>query len=127
MIITGLDNKKDEKVVLVDSLDNIYQINIDEEKKNIESCENKDNYYIDEDNSKNINIDKIINDINKPQKIVNKIKDNNSNKTITLFIGTFNVNALESELIKLTNLDPFLFPEKLKIILLSQIIQLFMP
>ena len=114
LIITGLDNKKDEKVVLVDSLDNIDKINIDEEKKNIESCENKDNYYIDEDNSKNINIDKIINDINKPQKIVNKIKDNNSNKTITLFIGTFNVNALESELIKLTNLDPFLFPEKLK-------------
>jgi hypothetical protein len=33
LIITGLDNKKDEKVVLVDSLDNIDKINIDEEKK----------------------------------------------------------------------------------------------
>jgi hypothetical protein len=117
LMIMGLGNKKDENVVLVDSLDiidNIDKINIDEEKKNIESSENKDIYYIDEDNSNNINIDKIINDINKPQNVVNKIKDNNNNKTITLFIGTFNVNALESELIKLTNLDPFLFPEKLK-------------
>ena len=92
----GLGNKKDENVVLVDSLDiidNIDKINIDEEKKNIESSENKDIYYIDEDNSNNINIDKIINDVNKPQNVVNTIKDNNNSKIITLFIGTFNVNA----------------------------------
>ena len=112
------ENKNDEKVVLVDPLDiidNIDKINIDEEKKNIESCENKEDiYYIDEDNSKNINIDKIINDINKPQNVVNVIKDNNNSKAITLFIGTFNVNALDSDLIKTTNLAPFLFPEKLK-------------
>ena len=117
LMIMGLGNKKDENVVLVDSLDiidNIDKINIDEEKKNIESSENKDIYYIDEDNSNNINIDKIINDVNKPQNVVNTIKDNNNSKIITLFIGTFNVNALESELIKTTNLDPFLFPEKLK-------------
>ena len=112
------ENKNDEKVVLVDPLDiidNIDKINIDEEKKNIESCENKEDiYYIDEDNSKNINIDKIINDINKPQNVVNVIKDNNNSKSITLFLGTFNVNALDSDLIKTTNLAPFLFPEKLK-------------
>ena len=36
--------------------------------------------------------------------------DNNSIKT---FIGTYNVNALESEEIKTVNLSPFLFPEKL--------------
>lgn len=117
LMIMGLGNKKDENVFLVDSLDiidNIDKINIDEEKKNIESSENKDIYYIDEDNSNNINIDKIINDVNKPQNVVNTIKDNNNSKIITLFIGTFNVNALESELIKTTNLDPFLFPEKLK-------------
>ena len=116
--LMGTENKNDEKVVLVDPLDiidNIDKINIDEEKKNIESCENKEDiYYIDEDNSKNINIDKIINDINKPQNVVNVIKDNNNSKAITLFIGTFNVNALDSDLIKTTNLAPFLFPEKLK-------------
>lgn len=119
LLINGLENKNDEKVVVVDSLDiiddcNCDKNNIEEEKKNVESFENKDNYYIDEDNSNNINIDKIINDINKPKNVVvNKIKDSSNCKTITLFIGTFNVNALESDLIKTTNLDPFLFPEKL--------------
>ena len=112
LIITGLGNNNDEKgFVLVDSLDIIN--NLDEEKKDIDSCENKDNYNIDEVNSNNINIDKIINDINKPKNSINKNRDSNSSNVITLFIGTFNVNALESELIKTTNLDPFLFPEKL--------------
>ena len=97
LIITGLDIKKDEKLSLINSSDFI-----------------DNNIINEEDNSKIIDIDKNINDINKPQNIVKSIKDNNNNETITLFIGTFNVNALESELIKLTNLDPFLFPEKLK-------------
>lgn len=117
LVIIGLENQKEDKVVLVDSLDDIDNLdknNINKEKDNIESCENKDNYSIDEDNSNNINIDKIINDINKPKNLVNNIKETKSSKVITLFIGTFNVNALESELIKTTNLSPFLFPEKLK-------------
>ena len=38
---------------------------------------------------------------------------NIKNKNVTIFIGTFNVNALESDLIKKINLDQFLFPEKL--------------
>ena len=92
----------------------VIKIILKKNKKNVDNAEIKDNYYIDEDNSNNINIDKIINDINKPKNVVvNKIKDSSSCKTITLFIGTFNVNALESDLIKTTNLDPFLFPEKL--------------
>ena len=44
----------------------------------------------------------------------NNPKDlDNKNNKITIFIGTFNVNALESDLIKKINLDPFLFPEKI--------------
>ena len=38
---------------------------------------------------------------------------NIDNNSIKIFIGTYNVNALESEEIKTVNLSPFLFPEKL--------------
>ena len=38
---------------------------------------------------------------------------NTHNNSIKIFIGTYNVNALESEEIKTSNLSPFLFPEKL--------------
>ena len=46
---------------------------------------------------------------------INQIDQSNiiENKTIKLFIGTFNVNALEANLVKTENLSPFLFPEKL--------------
>ena len=38
---------------------------------------------------------------------------NVNNNSIKIFIGTYNVNALDSEEIKTVNLSPFLFPEKL--------------
>ena len=58
----------------------------------------------------NININQIENNTLKIEEI--KIQ-NIKNKNVTIFIGTFNVNALESDLIKKINLDQFLFPEKL--------------
>ena len=48
---------------------------------------------------------------------LNKIKNNvfiyNKKNKIKIFIGIFNVNVLESDLIKNINLDKFLFPEKI--------------
>ena len=96
------DNKENE---------NIYEINNEEEKMN----ENIDNDY-----KENYNNDNQINDnYIKEQILINNEKMNspkiiNKNNILTIFIGTFNVNALESDLIKKTNLDPFLFPEKIK-------------
>ena len=63
--------------------------------------EKKENYIFNLDDEKNSDTNKINQ---------NKIQDNNS---IKLFIGTYNVNALSSELIKNSNLSPFLFPEEL--------------
>ena len=40
--------------------------------------------------------------------------DDVNNNSIKLFIGTYNVNALDSSLIKTVDLSPFLFPDKIK-------------
>ena len=63
--------------------------------------EKKENYIFNFEDEKNSDTNKISQ---------NKIGDNN---TIKLFIGTYNVNALSSELIKSSNLSPFIFPEEL--------------
>ena len=63
--------------------------------------EKKENYIFNFEDEKNCDTNKINQD---------KISKNNS---IKLFIGTYNVNALSSELIKNSNLYPFLFPEEL--------------
>ena len=44
----------------------------------------------------------------------NKIEINDNNNSITLFIGTYNVNALESDMIRKANLSPLLSPAKLQ-------------
>lgn len=69
----------------------------------------KDNNY--NDINDNININQIESQV---MKLENVKVQNQKNNIITIFIGTFNVNALESNLIKSTNLDKFLFPENLK-------------
>ena len=63
--------------------------------------EKKENYIFNFEDEKNSDTNKISQ---------NKIGDNN---TIKLFIGTYNVNALSSELIKSSNLSPFIIPEEL--------------
>ena len=55
----------------------------------------------------NYDNNQIYNGNNNPKNLGNK------NNKITIFIGAFNVNALDSDLIKKINLDPFLFPEKI--------------
>ena len=99
------DYKKNDKNIIIENIDlDDYDIkDIDNENNNCDANNISSN--------ENININQIISDTNKPTQNNN---NNKKNKTITLFIGTFNVNALDSDLIKTTNLDPFLFPEKIK-------------
>ena len=59
-----------------------------------------------EDNNFDLDFDKNIN--------INKIEQNEINdNSIKLYIGTYNVNALNPDLLKSEELSPFLFPEKL--------------
>ena len=94
---------------------NLYENIDDKDVKKINKIENlndlyEEGYNDDNEINDNININQIENNaIKKVQKKIQNINKNN----ITIFIGTFNVNALESELIKKINLDQFLFPEQL--------------
>ena len=94
------NNENENEINLIDN--DIYENNNNDENNEIVD-NNENNNNIKENN--NIN-NKII-----PNNIINSTIKKNA---ITIFIGTFNVNALESDLIKKTNLDSFLFPEKLK-------------
>ena len=109
------NNIKEEKNEENSQFDELLYENINPEEKsekenleeNIEKIENNENnsnnisdyQFCEEDNNLNINEEK---------NILSK------QNTMTIFIGTFNVNALESDLIKSINLEEFLFPEKLK-------------
>ena len=89
--------------------DNIYEICNEGEKIRENNNDYKENYNY---SHNQINDNKEQNQIN--NEIKNSPKKVNNKNILTIFIGTFNVNALESDLIKKTNLDPFLFPEKIK-------------
>ena len=130
------DNEKDKNIEEKNKIEednninencNMEEYNNNEINNNIEENINKlyENNNIDyniNEKDHNLIIDNI-NEINKNDQDENKeiINNNiinpdiiNKNYKITIFIGTFNVNALESDLIKKTNLDLFLFPEKIK-------------
>ena len=109
------NNIKEEKNEENSQFDELLYENINPEEKsekenleeNIEKIENNEN------NSNNISDDQFCEEdnnlnINEEKNILSK------QNTMTIFIGTFNVNALESDLIKSINLEEFLFPEKLK-------------
>ena len=88
-------------------------INIDENIYGINNIKNKDNQDFNNFEYKYYkkNKDDYILGNNRIRK---SFELGNNNKTITIFIGTFNVNALDCDLIKNINLDKFLFPEKIK-------------
>lgn len=95
---------------------NIYD-NINENENNIID----DDLYENNNNVENKNIDYNGNNLlenNNINEILIKNNNININKKkkncINIFIGTFNVNALEIDLIKKIDLDLFLFPEKIK-------------
>ena len=143
-VMVESENKNNNDFVIVDSLENYDKLNKDknnlEEEDNQDNIdeENQNNIYennnIDDNNdlsenanspnddeyfkynnyndiNDNININQIE---SQAMKFENVKVQNQKNNIITIFIGTFNVNALESNLIKTTNLDKFLFPENLK-------------
>ena len=126
------DNINDDKVNNP-NIDNNQNENTDHYDTNNNIVENnniKDNNNSDDDEIENININELNNEnenniieenynndnlcenIYEEKIEEGKIISNKKNK-ITIFIGTFNVNALESDLIKNINLDKFLFPEKI--------------
>ena len=87
------------KELLYENVNENLEQNINENENNENNSNNKLKKNIENDENLNINETK------------NLTAKNNA---ITIFIGTFNVNALESELIKRTNLEEFLFPPKIK-------------
>ena len=136
------DNDNEEKLspnkdLTNEKNNNINIINLNIEKNKIkEEINLYEDLYNDINLDENINIDENKNHINNKEKINNdgnKINNQitklnnlvNKNNTITIFIGTFNVNALESDLIKLINLEQFLFPDKLKNYFIPQNIPTF--
>ena len=117
------NNEEDNNIndnCIIEEYNNEINNNIEEnytnsyENKNLDDNINENHHNLINDdinenknNNNDINKEIINNDIINPDIINKKFK-------ITIFIGTFNVNALESDLIKKINLDLFLFPEKIK-------------
>ena len=101
-IISENNNIKEKNNSDDESLKNININQINNENKNniIEDNNNNNNLYEQKDEIKNENL---LNDKNK----------------ISIFIGTFNVNALESDLIKNMDLDKFLFPDEINYYFIS--------
>ena len=102
---------------------NINDNGIDEEKNNnsnnidqnndiiINNIEKENNIYqIETDNNINIEEEKNNNNMEK-EKIINT--QDKKDESIKMFIGTYNVNALDSDLIKTENFSSFFFPKEL--------------
>ena len=93
-----------DKIINIDNI-NIDNINIENDYDTLESTNIN--------NIMNSNANNLSNNISLHSSLSSTSKNELKPKKTLLYIATYNVNALDTETIKLTDLNPFLFPKKI--------------